>query len=64
MAANPETGQLLTVDELVTMRRPFDVQLSPDGELVAYVVRPVSRTGEHWESSIWVVPFSGGTARQ
>lgn len=57
-------SDLLTVDELVTMRRPSDVHMSPDGELVAYVVRPVSREGEHWESSIWVVPFAGGEPRQ
>ncbi len=46
------------------MQRPSDVRISPDGELVAYVVRPVSREGEHWESAIWVVPFTGGTPRQ
>ncbi|MCX2728431.1 S9 family peptidase [Thermomicrobium sp. 4228-Ro] len=55
---------MLTVEELVTMRRPSDVRISPDGELVAYVVRPVSREGEHWESAIWVVPFAGGVPWQ
>lgn len=60
----PGNDTVLTIEELVTMRRPSDVRISPDGELVAYVVRPVSREGEHWESAIWVVPFTGGTPRQ
>ncbi|MDW8060035.1 MAG: S9 family peptidase [Thermomicrobium sp.] len=57
-------SEVLTVEELVTMQRPSDVRISPDGELVAYVLRPVSREGDHWESAIWIVPFSGGPARQ
>lgn len=60
----PVSETVLTIDDLVTMRRPSDARVSPDGELVAYVVRPVSREGEHWESAIWVVPFAGGPARQ
>ncbi len=64
MTQKESLSELLTIDELVTMRRPSDVQISPDGKLVAYVVRPVSREGEYWETSIWVVPFDGGEPRQ
>ncbi len=58
------TGRPFDLERWVDQRRPADVQLSPDGALIAYVVRPVSRSGQYWESAIWVVPWSGGEPRQ
>jgi len=52
------------VERWVAYRRPSDVQVSPDGGSIAYVVRPVSRTDRYWQSSIWIVPFGGGEPRQ
>ncbi|MBX5445999.1 S9 family peptidase [Sphaerobacter sp.] len=56
--------QPLTTEQLVTHRRPSDPQISPDGERVAFTLRPVSNEKEHPESAIWVVPFAGGEPRQ
>jgi dipeptidyl aminopeptidase/acylaminoacyl peptidase len=61
---NENETTILTVDELVTMQRPFDVEVAPDGQTIVYVVRPVSREEEHWRSSLWIVPFMEGEARQ
>jgi len=58
------TERRFDVERWVSYRRPSDVQVSPDGALIAFVVRPVSRTSERWESAIWVVPFSEGEPRQ
>ena len=41
-----------------------DVQLSPDGELVAYVARSVDRERDRYRSAIWIVPSAGGAPRQ
>lgn len=56
--------QPLTFEQLVTYRRPSDPQISPDGKRVAFMLRPVSKEGEHREGAIWVVPFADGEARQ
>lgn len=58
------TGRRFDVERWVSYRRPSDVQVSPDGALIAFVARPVSRSGEHWETAIWVVPFDEGEPRQ
>jgi dipeptidyl aminopeptidase/acylaminoacyl peptidase len=58
------TTQVPDVERWISHRRPSEVQISPDGRLIAYVVRPVSRSDRHWESSIWVVGFDGGEPRQ
>lgn len=57
-------AESFTVDHLIRMQRPFDVQVSPDGAVIAYVLKPISREGEHRRSAIWLVPFSGGEPRQ
>jgi dipeptidyl aminopeptidase/acylaminoacyl peptidase len=49
----------LTAELLVDRLEPSDLQVSPDGRLVAFVVAPVGRAGEHKESAIWVVPVDG-----
>lgn len=56
--------QPLTTEQLVTHRRPSDPQISPDGERIAFTLRPVSKEKEHPESAIWVVSFAGGEPRQ
>ena len=57
------TATGVTVEQCVTHDRPTEPHLSPDGALVAFVRRPVSRSGEHWETAIWIAPTSGEAPR-
>lgn len=58
-----EERPTLNAELLVSWRRPSDPRIAPSGERVAFVVKPVSREGEHPESGIWLVPFGSGTCR-
>lgn len=50
----------VTVDDLMKLRWIADVQISPDGERVAYVVsQPNVETNTH-DASLYVVPVAGG----
>ncbi|HEX7103808.1 MAG TPA: S9 family peptidase [Nitrolancea sp.] len=61
-----EPAQPLTFEQVVSWQRPSDVQLSPDGTSVAFVLKPLSKTDEHPIGAIWLVPFTvnAGDARQ
>lgn len=58
----------ITFDDLISMKRVADAQVSPDGKLVAYVVNAVDKQANRGSRSIWVVPASlsdgGGKAKQ
>lgn len=54
----------ITFDDLISMKRVADAQISPDGQLVAYVVNVVDKQANRGKRSIWVVPTSGGEAKQ
>ena len=58
-AASSE-AQPLTAEQLVSWTRPSDARISPDGQRVAFARKPVSKEGEHPESSIWLLPFEDG----
>jgi Tol biopolymer transport system component len=53
-----------TIDQLVELRRVTSVALSPDGRLVAYVVREANWDENAFETEIWLAdPASGETRR-
>ncbi len=54
----------ITFDDLISMKRLADAQISPDGRSVAYVVNAVDKQANRGKRSIWLVPTSGGEARQ
>ena len=54
----------ITFDDLISMKRVADAQISPDGKWVAYVVNVVDKQANRGKRSIWVVPVAGGEARQ
>lgn len=58
------TSAPLTIEQIVGHERPVEVVMTPDGALIAYTVKAVSREGEHPQSAIWVVPFDEGEPRQ
>lgn len=49
----------LTAETVVDQLVPSDPRISPDGALVAFVVAPMGRRGEHPEGAIWLVPSDG-----
>ncbi len=51
-------------ETFVSWLRVSDPQLSPDGRRLVYVREPVSRTGEHPESQIWMVDLETGHERR
>src|SRR4051812_21885991 len=51
----------LTVDDLMRLRSVVDVQISPDGSRVAYVVSTPNLSKNEHEPALFVVPAAGGT---
>jgi dipeptidyl aminopeptidase/acylaminoacyl peptidase len=50
------------VDDLVRMARVSDPQLSPDGRVVAYVLRETDIPGNRGVTGVWLAPSDGGGA--
>src|SRR5262245_5895502 len=59
LAARP-----MAVDDLLAVKGVSDPQVSPDGRLVAYVVSEIDREGGKTNSSLWLVPVSGGEPKR
>ncbi len=56
--------QPITFDAFIKVKRVMDVQLSPDGKWIAYVVTVMDKEANRGNSDIWLVPSQGGVARQ
>ena len=56
-------GRPMTVDDLLAVKGVSDPQLSPDGSLVVYVVSEIDRAADKTNTSLWLVPSSGGRAQ-
>jgi dipeptidyl aminopeptidase/acylaminoacyl peptidase len=56
---NPQPRPI-TPDDLYSLRIPSDVQLSPDGARVAYVLTTIDREADEYRAAIWIVPAKGG----
>src|SRR5262245_27903810 len=54
----------MTFDDLISMKRVADAQISPDGSRVAYVVNVIDKQANRGKRSIWVVPAGGGAPQQ
>ncbi len=65
MNANNSQRRPLTPDDILHIRTIDDAQISPDGRLVAYVVkRSILTDAENrYASDIWLVETAGGTPR-
>src|SRR6185437_6648478 len=55
-----EPKRAITFDDLISMHRVSDPQISPDGKWIAYVVSTPDMKANHSFSNIWVVPATGG----
>lgn len=50
-------------EDLLRFQTPFDVQASPAGDRVAFVVKRALETGDGYETRIWLAGRDGGDAR-
>lgn len=62
--ASSQTKRPMQLDDLFTIQRVSDPQLSPDGKTVAYVVTVVDKAANKTNSDIWLIPTAGGVASQ
>ena len=54
----------ITFDDFIRIKRVTDLQLSPDGSSIAYVVTVMDRNANRGASDIWLVPARGGEPRR
>nr|HRC84583.1 prolyl oligopeptidase family serine peptidase [Thermoanaerobaculia bacterium] len=52
------------IRDLVMMDRLSDLQVSPDGQWVAFVVRKTDFDANRGRTDVWLMPTAGGEARQ
>ena len=57
-------GRPMTVEDLLNVKGVSDPQISPDGSLVVYVVTELDHATQKNNSSLWLVPTSGGPPKQ
>ena len=60
----PSPRRPMTIDDLLAVKGVSDPQISPDGALVVYVVSELDRATDKTNSSLWLVPASGGEPKR
>ena len=63
-AAFAQAKRPLAFDDLISLKRVADAQISPDGSKIAYVVNVINKDANRGKRSIWIVPTAGGAAQQ
>lgn len=56
--------RVLVPEDLLALRIISDAQLSPDGQLVAYVVKTAALERNEYDTAIYLAPTAGGDSRQ
>lgn len=56
--------QAITSDDLISLQRLADPQISPDGKWVAYSATRYNMEKNSGNSDVWIAPLGGGTAHQ
>jgi len=51
----------MTFDDFIRIKRLSDPQISPDGNLIAFVITEMDKAQNTSDSDIWIVPVKGGT---
>jgi dipeptidyl aminopeptidase/acylaminoacyl peptidase len=62
--AQQEQRRAITFKDMISMNRVSDPQISPDGQWIAYTVATPDLEANKTTRNIWIVPVSGGPARQ
>ncbi len=60
----PQTKRPITFDDLISMDRISDLQISPDGKTVAFVITRYDKVQNNSNSNIYAVSIDGGALRQ
>lgn len=63
-ATTVQEKRRITAEDLYNFEIVLDPQISPNGEQIIFVVQRVDRKKEKKYSSLWLVPTTGGEARQ
>jgi dipeptidyl aminopeptidase/acylaminoacyl peptidase len=63
-SASQASTTAVTFRDLLKIQRPIDIQLSPSGSQVAFVVRTADFVADALRTSLWVVDTAGGTPRR
>src|SRR5882724_11358901 len=63
VSAVAQTHHPISIDDLISVKRVGDAQLSPDGKMIAYTVMVYNKATNGKNSDIWIVPADGGEAR-
>ena len=58
------TAKPIAFDDFIRIKRVTDLQLSPDGSSIAYVVTVMDKAANRGASDIWLVPARGGEPRR
>lgn len=59
-----QTQRPMQLEDLFTIQRVSDPQLSPDGKMVAYVIGVVDKAANRTNTDIWLIPTIGGETKQ
>jgi dipeptidyl aminopeptidase/acylaminoacyl peptidase len=54
----------ISFDDFIRIKRVTDLQLSPDGSTIAFVVTVMDKAANRGASDIWLVPAKGGDPRR
>lgn len=63
-SARAQSPHPMSFDDMISMSRVSDPQVSPDGKWVAYSVAKPDLPANHLVHNIWLVPTAGGEPRQ
>jgi dipeptidyl aminopeptidase/acylaminoacyl peptidase len=58
------TYKPFTIEDLLSIKRVSDPQISPDGRWVAYTVAVTDKAANNRNTQIYLIPFSGGAPKQ
>lgn len=64
LAAQSAGKKPIAFDEFISIQRVTDLQLSPDGTKIAFVVTVMDKSANRGSSDIWIVPSRGGEPRR
>jgi len=57
-------GRPMTIDDFLAVKGVSDPHVSPDGNLVVYVVSQIDREANKTNTSLWMVPVEGGEPKR
>ncbi len=57
-------GRPIVAEDLFRLLIVSDIQMSPDGQSVAYLVTRLDQDADDYKAAIWTAPIHGGTPRQ